>query len=73
VFCKYKPAEVFVFSQEYPVLGPGKIHQIAVDRTALKFRYREDIVAVCAENSNRGKIAALVREETHEGQIFSET
>jgi hypothetical protein len=63
--CKYEPAKVLIFSQQYPVLSQREVHELLIDRAALKLRHRENVVTVCPGSSNCGEIAALIREKAH--------
>lgn len=38
--CEYKPAEVLVLGQEYPVFRQSKGHDISIDGTLLRFADR---------------------------------
>ena len=51
--------------QESAALREREVHQIFLDRTVGRLTHREHVMAVCPKSSNRRKVAAFVREETH--------
>jgi hypothetical protein len=65
-----KPAEVFVFREQQPILRQRQFHDFLVDGALLKLAYRQHIMPIQAQSANYGEIAAFVREESH-GRHYS--
>jgi hypothetical protein len=70
VASKNEPAKIFIFGQKYTVLGQRKLHYILVHGTLLKVAHREHIMALCAQRSNCGEIAAFIRQEAHWADLW---